>query len=302
MNVYFLNLEDINEDRLPFLLDILKVKKIICYTDKCPKICEPLLIYNANYNEQDNDEQINMKIKQAVYKFNAPICSPNVENEKWTGNFRVNNIYRNSNAFNPIYNLEHCDDDNVLVLLSILYFSYQFPKYSLNILKKYAFEYHYEYRICFIQLFFLNNEYTYYSFPHGTTMFNNGNFYPLRRFIQILPESISGEYYELDSNRSYSKKEIYELKKQGKNVYGRYYDPLISYIDIKLNELYPQERNGLDILDFFKYEGYLNELFTKKIEEREKYESEIYHSQDDTYSYAEEVEYIRDNGGDWIYD
>ena len=50
------------------------------------------------------------------------------------------------------------------------------------------------------------------------------------------------------------------------NMNGRLYDPLISYIDIKLNELYPNEREGLNILDFF-HAGYLNEEFHNRINE-----------------------------------
>ena len=50
-------------------------------------------------------------------------------------------LYKESKAHNPIYNLEHCNDENVLVLINDYdtenYYK-QFARYSLNILKKYT--------------------------------------------------------------------------------------------------------------------------------------------------------------------
>lgn len=313
MNVYFLDPSDIDEGRLPILLHILKVKKVICFTDKCPQICEPLLIYKSkcyDYTELFYNGGLEKELKNSVYKFNEPICSLDIKNGKWNGEFIINDIYNESNAFNPIYNLEHCNDDNVLILFqrdTYIYIAQNFPQYSLNILRKYAFDLHYEDRISFIQLFYEYEsevgDYRYYSFPYSTKIYYKGYFQPFRRFIPLLPEPNSTDYYKLDTNRSYSIKEISNIRKQGNKVLGRLYDPLISYIDIKLNELYPNEREGLNILDFF-HAGYLNEEFHNRIYEmvEEEQMRENWNSSSDSNYWQSELDYITGNGGDWIND
>lgn len=66
-------------------------------------------------------------------------------------------------------------------------------------------------------------------------------------------------------------KEISNIRKQGYKVSGRFYDPIISFIDLKLNELYSHEREGLNILEFF-HAGYLSEEFHCRIGEMEEEE------------------------------
>ena len=283
MNAYFLDPNDIDEGRFPFLLNILKIKKVICFADECPQICEPLLIYKSKCNnntELYNNDGLEKEIKNGVYKFNEPICSLDIKNGKWNGKFIINDIYNESNAVNPIYNLEHCNDDNVLILLDYghdlsEYVTQKFSQITFNILRKYASDLHYENRICFIQLFYdyvsEEGDFFYYSFPYCTKIYYKGYFQPFRRFIPLLPESKFPDYYKLDTNRTYSVKEILNIRKQGNKVLGRLYDPLISYIDIKLNELYPNEREGLNILEFF-HAGYLSEEFHCRISEMEEEE------------------------------
>ena len=96
MNAYFLDPNDIDEGRFTFLLNILKIKKVICFADECPQICEPLLIYKSKCN--DNTEfyyngGLEKEIKNGVYKFNEPICSLDIKNGKWNGEFIINDIY-----------------------------------------------------------------------------------------------------------------------------------------------------------------------------------------------------------------
>ena len=277
MNAYFLDPNDIDEGRFPFLLNILKIKKVICFADECPQICEPLLIYKSKCNDNTelyNNDGLEKEIKNGVYKFNEPICSLDIKNGKWNGKFIINDIYNESNAFNPIYNLEHCNDDNVLILLDYghdlsEYVTQKFSQITFNILRKYASDLHYENRICFIQLFY------YYESEEGdfycTKIYYKGYFQPFRRVIPILPDSNFTDYYKLDTNRSYNRKEISNIRKQGYKVSGRFYDPIISYIDLKLNELYSHEREGLNILEFF-HAGYLSEEFHCRIGEMEEEE------------------------------
>ena len=71
MNVYAINPELIREDRFPYLLNILKVKRIISFIEYVPSICESLLIYKANYDLDNYEDSVNYNIQQAVYKFNT---------------------------------------------------------------------------------------------------------------------------------------------------------------------------------------------------------------------------------------
>jgi len=306
MNVYAINPELIIEDRLPYLLNILKVKRVISFIEYVPSICEPLLIYKANYDYNNYEDSVSHNIQQAVYKFNSPIYSPKYESGKWNGEFLTQDIYKESKAHNPIYNLEYCNDENVLVLINDYdtenYYK-QFARYSLNILKKYASEYHYENRICFI-LFddsIYDAEYEHTLFFNRTSMLSDCKFKSLVRYQPLKYDS----RINLKVGQSYSIHNIPPLEysaKQELKEKGLYYDPIISYIDIKSKLLYTLERKDSDILDFFLGDSHLNYLFNIKqaeIEEQEYYNTSSYTSEVQAWGAESEIEYINNNGGDW---
>ena len=58
MNVYAINPELIREDRFPYLLNILKVKRIISFIEYVPPILESLLIHKTDliYKGSNVDE------------------------------------------------------------------------------------------------------------------------------------------------------------------------------------------------------------------------------------------------------
>ena len=95
---------------------------------------------------------------------------------------------------------------------------------------------------------------------HKTSIFYQGKFKSLIRYQPLKYDSNIG----LKIGQSYSVYNIqyldYEIKKKMKE-YGLYYDPLISYINMKSKELYPIERDKSDISDFFLGNNQLNRLF-----------------------------------------
>lgn len=281
MNVYAINPELIREDRFPYLLNILKVKRVISFIEYVPSVCEPLLIYKANYDNNNYEDSVNQNIQQAVYKFNSPIYSPKYESGKWNGEFLTQDIYKESKAHNPIYNLEHCNDENVLVLINDYdtenYYK-QFARYSLNILKKYTSEYHYENRICFIlfddSIYDAEHEHT--LFFNRTSMFCEGKFKSLVRYQPLKNDSKTnlkvGQSYSIYDLSSLEYSARQELKEK-----GMYYDPIISYLDIKSKFLYTLERNDSDILDFFLGNSHLCYLFCISLENmKEDYENDYF--------------------------
>ena len=166
-------------------------------------------------------------------------------------------------------------------------------------MKKYAPELHYENRICFIKFKRCNEE---WDFQGNSYIFYQGDFKSLCRF---LPQK--NDYgINLELGRSYS---IYNLPKQfGVRRYlkeiGIYYDPVISYINIKLKELYPAEIEDKDILFFIYGEDIFNYEFKESVDciEERKYEEDMqYYDRNVDTSWADsELEYIMNNGGDRI--
>lgn len=283
MNVYSIDPNYAREDNFSYLLNILKVRKVISLTNEIPLVCEPLLI--CRYT--DDDDKF---IQRAVHKFNEPICAPRLTSGKWTGDFLVYDKYKESRAYNPIYNLEYCNDENVLVLANSWDFE-KFVKYALNLLKKYANKLHYETKICFVCFPEMNGNYDVSLFLHSTSIYYNGKFKSLRRYqpfrSDIRPDLKQGCSYSIHNIQN-----IHDL-----NKYGLFYDPILSYINKKLKELLPKDKH-IDLVDFFAGRYVLNSRLDNILDDRE-----VCHSSDDSLlksTIEAELEYIRNNGGDWI--
>ena len=102
MNVYFGSfslLQDTTKRWKIFsiLLDILKIEKIIYFVPNnkyyqlpfsFPKEFQHMILYR--YEEDDMEKAI----KEAVYKFNSPMCYPKMSIGKWNGEFIINDIYK----------------------------------------------------------------------------------------------------------------------------------------------------------------------------------------------------------------
>lgn len=308
MNVYAINPELFKEEKLFCLLNILKIKQVISLIEECPLVLSPFLIFKVKYDSNYSEESINRNIQQAVYKFIAPICSLKYNQGRWNGEFQIYDLYKESRAYNPIYNLENCEEGNVLILSSSAdnFLDYKkFVRYSLNILRKHAQDYHYENRICFVQFDETNydSEYERTLLFNRTSLYCDGKFKSLVRYKPLVYNPKNG----LKVGRSYS---IYELPPLEYNASllmkenGQYYDPLISYINIKSKEQYPIERGNSDVSDFFLGKEHLNRLFSIVMDEMREEANLYYHESDEIKAWGadSEMQYIRGNGGDWIDD
>ena len=283
MNVYSINPYYVNEDNFSYFLDILKIKKVISLTNQIPSVCEPLLI--CRYT---NDDKF---IKRAVHKFNEPICTPRYTNGNWAGDFIVHDKYKESRSYNPIYNLEYCNDENVLVLAHNEWEYEKFIKYALNLLKKYANKFHYESKICFIYFQGTNGSGDISLFISPTLMYYNGVFKSLLRYQPFRSDMKSN----LKEGCSYSAHNIQNWYNVYK--YGLVYDPILSYINKKLKELLPKDRI-IDLVDFLGGRSILDCFLDNSLDNRDAYSFSDNSSLQSTIE--AELEYIRNNGGDWI--
>lgn len=272
MNVYFMNPRYISSEKINIFLEVLKVNQIINLINPesyhIPNIDSKIEIYN--YFTEDKDKLL----KEAVYKFITPISKPIIDNGKWTGNNKVMDLYKNSYSGNPIHNLIKCDEYNTFIFCeNEISFCTKHANYTIAILNKYAENLTYSNRICFCYIDSL-----------------------LSSSLIYLPNSRNYEFCFLN------------LTKRNGN---RYYNPLISYLNIKTNELYPYHQNNIDIYKFFlTKEGYhllLNKKFKTHIEtiisKEESKHDQTTHSNYYEIDYGtEELDYMRENGGDWMFD
>lgn len=269
MNIYFINPQYLNPDRIDIFLEILKVKRIINLIpfDERDRnildVCKIKCIYNI---ENDNLEN---GIKRAVYSFIKPMSNSYLR-EDGTVTFIYNDLYRTSRARNLIYNLEYCDDDNLMVFVSgnEMETCKKYSNLLMNIFNKYASTLHYENRV---GIYFITNIITnvYYVFENKSinTSKYNGKF---------------GDYY---------------------------YTPLLSYIALKLKDK-TSLIDALDINYFFLsnkgYQEYEKVVERWKRKQEELDEERMCNMYDDSnwndWGQQEELKYIYENGGDWILD
>lgn len=308
MNVYAIYPHWIKEENYPYLLNILKVQRIISLAQRHPSICESFLIYKASKhdNNYEYDESfVKNMIQQAVYTFIKPMCQPKIQNNKWEGEFIINNLYQKSRANNPIYNLEYCNDANVLVLVDEFYYYKDFINYSLNILNKNAKEYHYEERICFVNFLGKTIEFesVLHDFFHRTAIFYQRKFEYLLRFIPSSKHSES----EKKEKHSFSVGKLGNYQLQELKDKGTIYDPLLSYLNIKSKEYYPEKKGNTDFFDFFLGREHLNSIlnyYLDALKEEKHYSHELYQYKNEVEAWGadSEMDYIRNNGGEWIDD
>ncbi len=314
MNTYFLNPSYFNAERFHIFLDILKVNKVIDLTDltnrnhQISTLCQSLIIYDRKNTD------INVAKQQAVYIFNEPMCKAIIDKGRLTGNFEVNDVYKESYAFNPIYNLENSNDDNVLILIEENFICKDFVKYSFSLLAKYAEYYKFENRICFIR---------FYKLLEGAAMFNQRMkvFTDLKRTYNDGPRLSQNEECKHGIYSSYPKNRNNDICwlcnrprisvtnecKIEKIFKNNLYNPLLSYINLKTRKLYEKTKymNGLHkffLTDegFNKFADIVIERFNLRVKRLNK-NNEYFESEAPTsYGICSEYSYIQNNGGDWI--
>jgi hypothetical protein len=266
MNVYFFDPRFLKVERFPILLEILKVRRVIDLMSPSARngICD---LHNPKLIFSRQNLDLATATKQAVYAFNEPICRGRIEKGEFITEFVSRDLYVQSSAYNPIYNLENCNDDNVLVLIEqrrkdILVCN-DFSRYSLNILRKYIGEDIYKDRICFC-------------------------------WIDLTMNHVSIRY----------KGKYYSLQKEVENTDGsaHCYNPLLSYIDLKIRESYKSNDLYsflLNDLGMQKMENYLESLFRREL--YSEYNNDCIY-EDESIDIESDLCDIAQNGGDWIFD
>lgn len=272
MNIYFLDPKYVSTEKFPILLDILKVKRVIDLIEPTNRDMGLFNAYGSIAFFIRIETNIEFAIKNAVYKFNEQMCEAVIENGKTTGKFIVNDLYSKSSAYNPIYNLETCNDDNTLVLFSTKenQIPLDFSRYSLNLLNKYAGHVPYKNRICFCTIDCLLN---------FVSMLYEDNFYSIR---QRNPLAGANEFY----------------------------NPLLSYIELKLNELFPSLYDKIEDINHFFLSNIgiqtMNKFFEYKFNELRgcyrNYDNDNDYDEDDRADIDSDLEYLGANGGDWFFD
>ena len=268
MNIYFLDPKYVNTEKFPVLLDILKVKRVI---DLIEPVDWDMNLFNA-YGPIAifirKDTNIEFVIKNAVYKFNEQMCKAVFENGKLTGRFITNNLYSQSNAYNPIFNLEECNDDNTLVLYSKTESEdtpLNFTNLSLNILKKHASLYSYEKRLCFT---FIDPLFEYSS------MFGEKNFCILYRSTA----TIKDKHEELKPFITYNTSRVRYIWKSSSfsNDFNKNtYNPLLSYLYIKYKNNYQLTNPSCTLTDVFVTNEGKEELRKRVLEKFQNYVQKV---------------------------
>lgn len=331
MNVYFINPCYLNSETFPVFLEILKIKEAINLCDlktrneNILKLCRNILIYDRKDTKETD------ALKQAVYKFNEPMCKPIITDGAFTGKFEIHHLYEKSNANNPIYNLEHCDDKNTLILANEMLDVSNFRNHSFNIINKYDYYDSFNYymsRICFIKIDSLLRT----SFVKNSVAGFQNSIYPLRSWITIdsfieneilIKRNTSYAYKlfneKLDSVEYYYNYDYFKSWKLGKEFKSKkdnilkkmfkkkLYNPLVSYINLKSKQV----RGDKEFFEYFLSNEGVNARF-KAIDEdfistvKRLSKIDIYYDNDDdcntNYRTDSEYRYIQNNGGDWIND
>ncbi len=271
MNVYFINPCYISPEKLNIISEVLCVNQIINLVKSQKYQISSLNPQFEIHNLCDKDQ--NDLLKEAVYKFIAPISKLIIEDGKWKGDIEVLDLYQKSYSGNPIHNLVKCKEKNFLILFEHDdEFWTSFSEYAITILNKYGAKYNYSDRICFCKI----------------------------------DKSLNNTWIYLEK-----KKKCLICKNQ-----ESLYDPLLSYINIKVKERHQHKIGSNSIFKFLlTSEGFIeyeNKLFILSVNvinnriNRNKYyqasrpeTSEEYNSFDRG---EEEFHYIMENGGDWIRD
>ncbi|MBR6841067.1 MAG: hypothetical protein IKM77_02040 [Prevotella sp.] len=284
MNIYSLNPQWLINNALETIITILKVKKVYCF------------IASDEYNRLNNVELLRWDgadledfLNKCVYNFVNMISEPLLCKGEFSGERYVKDLFKESRSLNPIFNIENLDDPNILIIWKpdeqkqakrdILT---TFREYSMNIINKYG-NIDYLDRICF------------YYFDRYLSL----------SFILKKRLNIYGKMQSMPVPAVIDNIQIRRDPKTGilKEIHENSYDPLLSYLLFKSNDLLEgdsvQERfltkDGkvqYEKQTINKYHDCLNEEWAR------------YEPDDSGFDRAceAEEEYIIKNGGDSIYD
>lgn len=205
MNFDFLRPDSFKKDKLPAFMEMLKVKRVF---DLAQYDYPGEVFYKSPKGADEVKE-----VAKAVYICNCRIFKPVGEEVE------ILDIYKNSKADDPAYNLEHCNDGNIAILVPHMDYAGMFAYFTLNRLKKYAPQYHYEDRICFVRFDMWDNNGYFTKLLKQISIYRNGDFYPLT---------------------------------EGKSIFTDKHLRETFLTDITLESIRMQEEEALDLADFLK--------------------------------------------------
>lgn len=161
MNIYFLQPYLFKKESLPIFMKILKVNRVF---DLAHYDYQEEVFYKSEKGSDEIEEAM-----KAAHICNYRILKPIDDDVK------IQDIYKNSTATNPVFNLENCNDENMAIFISNVDIAYPFVLYTLNRLQKYADKYHYENRICFVR-FEPTDKYFNNTLLNNTSIYTKGDF------------------------------------------------------------------------------------------------------------------------------
>lgn len=162
MNIYLLQPYLFKKENLPILMKILKVKQVF-------DLAHYGYLEEVFYKSEKGSDEIEEAMK-AAHICNYRILKPNGE---------VADIYKESKADNPIYNLEHCNDSNIAILISNVDLAYPFVHAITN-----------NNRICFVR-FELTHISNYVTVLREASVYRDGDFHPETSIIPYIKNRIS---------------------------------------------------------------------------------------------------------------
>ncbi len=286
MNAYFFNPRSVDKEKLPLLLNILKVQRVIDLRKAEDLNDISSAMYPNKVIFERGDLDVEKAIELAVYKFNEPLCRPEVYKGRNTGEMIVNtSIYDKSIPHNPIYNLEHCNDDNVIIFYSSDLKFFRFINYSTNIIRKYS-EEEGPWGICYVHI----GEFLTWSSIVVRDFYETA-------FKRLYRSWTNFENYRYDTGRTYNidttwintphweAKDLCEEVQR--DIKRNFYDPILSYINMRAKQLIPNSATNVPLYDLFlsqqgreRLEESVVDKYYKKIEEIRQ---EIYDSNDYDY-------------------
>lgn len=290
MNIYLINPKWIDFTKFHSFLEILKVKTIISFINeedytknllpKYPAIKvldfakTPLRMYGNNF--EYNKKIVDEFLQQAVYEFISPFSTLAKDTKGKTSICKVNDAYKQSTFNNPIYNIEKLDDPNILILYNsyknehpLYHAVLRFKRYAFSILDKYCPQFDYKHRIAFVGF--------------DEFLFSNS--------VGNSDYSFRARYYYI-----YSSRKIDDL-----------FCPMLVYLNLKANQTYNKEYNKEQTLqELFLRDGAKRamEKFIIESRDEELQSRSCSYDCDDSNDWGQEseLEYIYENGGDWILD
>lgn len=266
MNIYLIDPIFLNYKRLPLLFDILKVEKVFIFFPEGNIDFEDLSSGPHAYEVINIPIVEDVDVKNAVYRLVNPI--QNFQQEKSIPFHFDDSKFRNSNSLNPLFNISHCNESNIMLLCKKSV-SQNIVRYAYNILHKNC-NGSYDTRICYCQIS--------RSLSAETMLYHKKGWRKLESSKSNFTYDPLIEYIRIKTLESCSKEDV----------------------SSSLTEFYLSESGFNELIEERTTHEYdLMYSFRDTVQENDYSSSE---SEADLWGAKDEMKYILNQGGDWIID